>query len=73
MNLRQEPDTFAARLQWLRERRGISRYVLSELCGLSKNQIARYERGEQEPNLASLVALSDFFEISIDYLVCRGN
>ena len=41
------PDTFPRRLQWLRERRGISRRVLSELCGLNKNQIARYERGSK--------------------------
>lgn len=67
----QEPNTFAARLQYLRERRGMSRYVLGELCGLSRNQIARYERGEQEPTLASLVALADFFEVPIDYLACR--
>ena len=65
------PDTFPKRLQWLRERRGISRRVLSELCGLNKNQIARYERGEQAPNLASLVALADFFDVSVDYLLCR--
>lgn len=66
-----ETNTFASRLQYLRERRGMSRYVLSELCGLSKNQIARYERGEQEPTLASLMALADFFEVEIDYLACR--
>lgn len=67
----QEPKTFAARLQYLREKRGMSRYVLSELCGLSKNMIARYERGEVEPTLASLVVLADFFEVSIDYFACR--
>lgn len=69
--MRKEPDTFAARLQWMRERRGISRLVLSELCGLSKNVISRYERGEAEPSFSSLVALADFFGVSIDYLIGR--
>ena len=69
--MRKEPQNFAERLQYMRERRGISRRVLSELCGLSKNMIARYERGEQQPNLASLVALADFFEVEIDFLLCR--
>lgn len=69
----QAPETFAERLQWLREKRRISRSVLSELCGLNKNQIARYERGEQAPNLASLVALADFFAVSVDYLLCREH
>ena len=67
------PDTFAGRLQWLREKRRISRRVLSELCGLNKNTIARYERGENEPTLASLVALADYFDVSVDYLLCRTN
>ena len=67
----QAPDTFAARLQWLREKKKISRRVLSELCGLGTNQIARYERGEQTPNANSLVALADFFEVTVDYLLCR--
>lgn len=69
--MRQAPDSFPERLQWLRERRRISRFVLSELCGLSKNMIARYERGEVQPNLTSLVALAAFFEVSIDYLCCN--
>lgn len=66
-----EPQTFSARLQYLRERRGISRRTLSELCGLSRNMIARYERGEQIPTMISLIALADFFDVSVDYLVCR--
>ena len=69
----QAPDTFAERLQWLREKRRISRRVLSELCGMNKNTIARYERGENEPTLASLVALADYFDVSVDYLLCRTN
>ena len=69
----QAPDTFAERLQWLRDKRHISRRVLSELCGLNKNTVARYERGVNEPTLASLVALADYFEVSVDYLLCRKN
>ena len=71
MTVRRIPQTFAERLQFLREKRGISRSVLSELCGLGKNQIARYERGERVPNADALVALSDFFEVPVDYLLCR--
>lgn len=66
-----EPNDFAPRLQWMRERRGLSRRRLSELCGLSKNAIARYERGEAEPNMSSLMALADFFDVSVDYLLCH--
>jgi transcriptional regulator with XRE-family HTH domain len=60
---------FSQRLQQLREKKGISRKVLSELCGLYSDAIRRYERGEDEPTLHSLVAIADFFEVSVDYLV----
>ena len=62
---------FRRRLQQLRERKGLSRIVLSELCGLHPDAVRRYERGECEPNLESLVAIAEFFEVSIDYLVGR--
>ena len=62
---------FAARLQALRERKRISRKVLSELCGLNTDAVRRYERGEIEPTMTSLIALADYFEVSLDYLTGR--
>lgn len=61
--------TFPERLQSLRERRRISRRVLSELCGLNSDAIRRYERGEVEPTLHSLIAISEYFEVSVDFLI----
>lgn len=63
--------TFPQRLQWLREKKRISRRVLSELCGLSSDAVRRYERGEAEPTLSSLVLLAEFFDVTIDYLIGR--
>lgn len=65
-------DGFPERLQKLRERRRISRRVLSELCGLSKNMIARYERGELEPGIKKAAILADFFGVTMDEL-CLGE
>ena len=62
---------FRQRLQMLREQKRISRIVLSELCGLHPDAVRRYERGECEPTKDSLIAIADFFEVSIDYLVGR--
>jgi len=64
-------EGFPARLRALRERKRISRRVLSELCGLSKNSIARYERGERVPTITDAAALADFFEVSLDRLCGR--
>jgi transcriptional regulator with XRE-family HTH domain len=64
---------FRQRLQQLREKKGISRKVLSELCGLYSDAVRRYERGEDEPKLHSLVALAEFFGVTVDYLVGRDT
>ena len=64
-------DEFPKRLRYLRERRGISRSVMSELCGLSKSMISKYERGERQPTIDPLCALADFFDVSVDYLCGR--
>ena len=66
-------ETFAKRLQQMRERRRISRSVMSELCGLSQSMISKYERGEKQPKLETLVILAEFFDCSIDYLVGETN
>lgn len=66
-------ELFPKRLQYLRERRRISRKVLSELCGMSSDTVRRYERGEDEPKLSSLNALADFFGVSVDYLIGRDG
>lgn len=64
---------FPKRLQKLREREGKSRVVLSQLCGLPDSSIRRYERGEAQPTMGSLVAIADYFHVSVDYLLGRTN
>lgn len=62
---------FPQRLQELRERRGLSQSILSELCGLSKNMIARYERGERIPSIVDAALIAEYFDVSLDYLYGR--
>ena len=64
---------FPIRLRKLRERRGMNRKALSECCGLSKNTVARYERGERTPDIEDATKIADFFEVSLDYLCGRKN
>ena len=47
--------------------------TLAELCGLSKNMISLYERGEKAPSVDALINLADFFGVSTDYLLGRKN
>lgn len=68
-----ERSAFAVRLQTLREREGKSRIVLSQLCGLADGSIRRYERDERKPTSDSLIAIADYFGVSVDYLLGREN
>lgn len=71
--MEERTSEFPRRLQRLRERRRISRRVLSELCGLSKSAVSRYERGERVPSITDAERLADFFEVSLDYLCGRAE
>ena len=64
---------FPQRLQALREKRSLSRRTLAELCGLSKNMISLYERGEKAPSVEALVNLADFFGVSTYYMIGIKN
>ena len=68
-----EKSEFPARLRKLREERRQSRVVVAELCGLSRGAIRYYERGERAPTMDALIAIADYFEVSLDYLTGRTN
>ena len=64
---------FPLRLRKLREEKRMKRYILSQRCGLHTDAVRRYERGEAEPDMVSLIAIADFFEVSLDYLTGRAD
>lgn len=64
---------FSERLRRLREEKRQSRVVVSELCGLDRGAVRCYERGERIPSMEALIALADYFEVSLDYLTGRTN
>lgn len=66
-------NEFPERLRRLRERNRLKRCVLSELCGLNRNAVRRYELGEAEPTLSTLESIADYFEVSVDYLIGRSD
>ncbi len=66
--MEQNTNDFPARLQRLREGRRMNRLALSECCGVSKNMIARYERGEVVPQMDNAARIAEFFGVSLDFL-----
>lgn len=59
---------FGGQLKKLRDKRGISQQVLADFCGISKNTVARYERGERIPNIETAGLIADFFGVTMEYL-----
>ena len=56
-------------LKILREEKGIGQVQLANTLGVSKGIISLWENGLREPGMFSLMLLSQYFGVSIDYLV----
>lgn len=63
----------AIRLKELREERRIYQRELANVLGMSFRGYQNYETGQSEPKLATLVAIADYYQVSIDYLVGRTD
>ena len=60
---------FQDRLYQLRRARGISQEELAGLVGVSRQAVQKWEAGTSMPDVENLVALSDYFGVTLDYLI----
>lgn len=61
------------RLKQLRKQRKISQLKLALDLNLNQNSVSRYENGEREADYATLIAIADYFNVSLDYLLERTD
>ena len=66
-------EQFAARVKALREERGLSQDAVGKEIGVKRYSVYTYEKGKGFPDAPHLVALAEFFDVSIDYLVGRTD
>lgn len=66
-------ETFGEILKELRQDKNISQVELAKEIGVGKSIISLWEKNECEPTLSKLIALSDYFGVTIDYLAGREN
>ena len=66
-------NMFCERLKELRLEKGVGQIELSKAINVSKGIISLWENGLREPKLSNLIALAQFFEVSMDYLVGLEN
>ncbi len=65
--------TFHERLVYLRKSRNLTQKQVYESIEMSMVGYQRYEYGTREPAYQKLIALADYFDVSIDYLVGRTD
>ena len=65
--------TNVSRLKELRLTRGMTQKDLAAVLGLQTYSVQRLEYGTARPSLEMLVAIADFFDVSLDYLVGRSD
>ena len=64
---------FGNRLKYLRKSKGLLQEELAEIIKTTNATVSKYENGQIEPNLETLQLLADFFDVSVDYLLCKTN
>ncbi len=66
-------NNFNERLKELRTERNITQQELGKLVNMSKMAISHWEKGHSEPSISQLIILSNYFEVSVDYLIGKTD
>ena len=64
-------NAFGENLKELRLEMGLGQEQLAKALSVSKGIISLWEHGLREPTMSSLIAIADFFSVSLDLLVGR--
>ncbi len=59
-------------LREIRKQKGLSQLKVAMDLSISREALSYYESGKRSPDLNMLLRLSDYFDVSIDYLI-RGE
>ena len=59
-------------LKNIRKKRGYSQLKVAMDLSISREALSYYENGKRCPDVQMLILLSDYFDVSIDYLI-RGH
>ena len=65
--------TFSEHLLYLRTQRHLKQTEVAAAVHITERGYRNYEQGLREPTLSTLVALADFFGVSLDYLMGRSD
>jgi repressor LexA len=66
-------SNFAGRLKELRKEAGLTQIELSTKVGISKSSISMYEANSRKPELETLEAIADYFNVNMDFLLGKSD
>ena len=66
-------EIFADRIRDLRIERGLTQEEVGKIIGVKRYAVYSYEKGRACPEMKGLVALADYFDVSMDYLAGRTD
>lgn len=58
-------------LRHLRTKKGYTQLALQMQTGIEQALLSKYETGERIPPTETLLRLAEFYDVSIDYILCR--
>ena len=64
---------FQTRLTNIRRSKGFTQKQVADGIGISEVGLQNYENGRRKPAFDVLIALADFYDVSLDYLVGRSD
>ncbi len=66
-------DNMRNRLKELRKSRGYTQISLQMRTGIEQALLSKFENGERVPPTETLIRLAEFYNVSIDYILCRTD
>ena len=71
--MRKGLEIFESRLSALRKEKKLTQTDMGEVLGCSMRNYHRLEHGEINATATTLIALADYFDVTIDYLLGRTD
>ncbi|RCH44915.1 helix-turn-helix domain-containing protein [Blautia obeum] len=65
--------TIAERIKGLRKKAGLTQQELGDRFGVAKSTICQYENGNSTPNDDIKIAMANYFNVSMDYLMGKTD
>lgn len=66
-------DIMKNNLKKLRKEKGYTQIALQMKTGIEQALLSKFENGERVPPTETLIKFAEFYDVSIDYILCRTD